>query len=416
MTRPRVALVVASLALALAVAEFALRHIGGLVQDEFMRLDPIRGWALRPGFEGWMSAERPLWMRINSDGMRDVERSRARTPNTLRIAVLGDSYMQGVNVPLEETFPSYLEARVSQCLAAPASRVEVLNFGVSGYGTAQELLAYRHQAASYAPDLVLLAMYTRNDIANNHPELNPTEVPELAPYFILRDGELVEDRSFLRHQAETGRQPWWRRARIAITARIRIAQLLYQTWARIRPRVAPMADNSESESDPDDALISLDPEEGFHREPAFPELEAAWQVTEALLRQLAREVAANGSRFWMTTLANAQQVTPVLEERRALERELGVDDLYYPERRLRALAVAEGIPIVTLAEPMADYAASHGVYLNGGYTASFPGGTGHWNARGNQLAADLVGERICAEMPTLVGRARPRVPAGSPHP
>lgn len=400
--RARWALVIGSLAVALGVVEIGLRNIGGVFHDEFTQLDPVRGWVLRPGFAGWMAGERTLWVRINSDGLRDDEHARAADRQTLRIAVLGDSYMQGLNVPLEHTFPSFLERRVSGCFAAAGRAVEVINFGVSGYGTAQELLAYRHQAAGYAPDLVLIAVYTNNDIANNHRRLNPVAFPELSPYFLVQGGALVDDHSVPRPAAPA--HPWWRRGRLWLTGRSRVAQLAYLSWGGIRAWLGP-APADEAEAAPAAAG-----EAGIYQPPASDDLADAWQVTEALLHALANEVAANGSALWIATLANAAQITPDLDQRRALERELGVDDLYYPDRRIHGVAEAIGVPVISLAEPMADYAARQQVQLTGGYTARVPEGSGHWNERGYQLAADLVGERICAAAPELVRRPRPRVP------
>ncbi|HVT18767.1 MAG TPA: hypothetical protein VHQ90_21610 [Thermoanaerobaculia bacterium] len=54
---------------------------------------------------------------------------------------------------------------------------------MAGYGTAQELLTLRHEVWRYAPDLVLLAFYTGNDVRNNERRL---EQDPSRPYFILR--------------------------------------------------------------------------------------------------------------------------------------------------------------------------------------------------------------------------------------
>ena len=70
----------------------------------------------------------------------------------------------------------------------------MINFGVSGYGTAQELLTLRHYVWDYSPDIVLMAFLPGNDVRNNSKELEPEK---LRPFFRLRDGELELDRSFL---------------------------------------------------------------------------------------------------------------------------------------------------------------------------------------------------------------------------
>ncbi len=44
---------------------------------------------------------------------------------------------------------------------------EIINFGVSGYGTAQELQILRHRVWDYSPDMIILAFLTGNDVRNN---------------------------------------------------------------------------------------------------------------------------------------------------------------------------------------------------------------------------------------------------------
>src|SRR2546428_7151353 len=71
-----------------------------------------------------------------------------------------------------------------------------MNFGVPGFGTAQELLTFRHRALPYHPDAVILAFFTYNDVQNNHRALNPVDASK-SPYFVLRGDQLVLDDSFL---------------------------------------------------------------------------------------------------------------------------------------------------------------------------------------------------------------------------
>ena len=232
----RALLTLAAFALALLVVEVGLRNVGGVFHDRFTMPDNERGWVLRPGFAGWMSDENTMWVRINSDGLRDRERSLAAPAGTLRVAVLGDSYVQGINVPLEKTLPAAIEASLSACVLPPGQPVEALNFGVSGYGTAQELLTFRHHAAKYRPDVVMLAVYTANDIFNNRRDLNPTANPDQSPYYTLTNGALELDASFRAVLAAGVWQPWWHRLRIRVTDRLRTAQLLYDTWGRVEAR------------------------------------------------------------------------------------------------------------------------------------------------------------------------------------
>src|SRR6185436_5246070 len=115
------------------VAEVALR-LGGYSAPEFYSLDYSRGYALRPETEGWFRREGVAYVRINSDGLRDREHSIAKPQDVVRIALLGDSYAEALSVAEQETFWSVMERKLQECGAFAGKRVEVLNFGVSGYG------------------------------------------------------------------------------------------------------------------------------------------------------------------------------------------------------------------------------------------------------------------------------------------
>ena len=124
------------------LAEVALR-VSGYSYPEFYQPDAVRGYALRPIMEGWYRKEGAAYIRINNDGLRDVEHSKAKPPGIVRIAVIGDSYPEAFQIPMEDAFWSVMSRKLDQCGVFAGKKVEVINFGVSGYGTAQELLTLR---------------------------------------------------------------------------------------------------------------------------------------------------------------------------------------------------------------------------------------------------------------------------------
>ncbi|HEX2224484.1 MAG TPA: SGNH/GDSL hydrolase family protein, partial [Thermoanaerobaculia bacterium] len=98
----------------------------------------------------------------NSLGYRDRERSLAKPPGVYRIVVIGDSIAAGYQVErTEDVFPALLEAALRE-EGRGAGGIEVLNFGVTGYNTAQEVETLRSRALRFDPDLVILA-YCHND-------------------------------------------------------------------------------------------------------------------------------------------------------------------------------------------------------------------------------------------------------------
>ena len=100
----------------------------------------------------------PGHSNTNSDGLPDHEYSVAKPAGTKRIVVLGDDVVYGYGVSLPDTLPKRLEAAYK----ANAESVEVLNFGVSGYDTQQEIEFFKAKGIKYRPDIVV-AVYVMND-------------------------------------------------------------------------------------------------------------------------------------------------------------------------------------------------------------------------------------------------------------
>ncbi len=99
---------------------------------------------------------------MNAAGYRGPVRTVSRTPNSFRVAVLGDSFTFGWGVAADEAWPALLEARLASELAG--LDVQVLNFGVPGYNTWTQLLHWQRVISRYRPDAVLLGYYS-NDAA-----------------------------------------------------------------------------------------------------------------------------------------------------------------------------------------------------------------------------------------------------------
>lgn len=102
-------------------------------------------------------------IRINSHGFRDPERPVARTPGAYRILGIGDSFAFGSRDP-DGIYLRVLEAR----LLAEGRRVEVINTGVPGYNTLQEITHLRRFGLQFQPDLVLLGLFVTGDVIENH--------------------------------------------------------------------------------------------------------------------------------------------------------------------------------------------------------------------------------------------------------
>jgi lysophospholipase L1-like esterase len=378
--RMRSKLLLASLAgvLAFGIAEIGLRLVGFSFPQPYFP-DEHCGSRLVPGFRGWWSKEGAAQIEVNSLGFRDREHELRKPKGTIRIAVLGDSYIEAFQVPQPAMFGSVLE----QALNAKAADAgveqsfEVLSFGVSGYSTAQELLALRHHVWQFEPDIVLLAFLPSNDIRGNSRELEPQQV---RPFIDIVDGQLVTDVSFRKHPAFLyAKKPSTMLKRDIVNAS-RVIQLIQKFRSRDEQSDAGKAD---TEQVADRAEIGLD--DHCFVEPTDSTWQSAWQVTEGLLEHFHREVAERGCQFAVAVVTAGLQVDPDPAVRRAYAKRLGVEDLGYADRRIAELGERVGFPTIPLSEPLGDFAERTGRFVHG-----FPNtgpGQGHWNEDGHREAA-----------------------------
>ena len=382
------ALVIVAIALGILLFEIGLR-MAGISYPTFYTWDEYRGFALRPGAEGWYRSEGEAYLRINSAGLRDREHTKIKPANTLRVAILGDSYAEARQVSREETFWAVLERDLAKCSCLNGKHVEVINFGVSGYGTAQELMTLRHKVWDYSPDIVILAFLTGNDVTDN---LRAFESDPMRPYFVYRNGELVLDDSFRNLAGYRARQTLAASLAYSVVDYSRVVQLLNQARHKVVAYMRHTQPNKKEDKNRDEE-IGLD--DRIYSEPSDPLWQEAWRVTEGLIVLMRDEVKKNGADFWVITLSNAMQVYPDPSVRQAFMERLGVRTLFYPDLRIKSLGEREGFSVVNLAHKFQLYADQRKVFLHG-FNSNMGGG--HWNANGHRLAGETIAENLCDDI------------------
>jgi hypothetical protein len=415
--RFRLLLSCAGLLAGLALGEVGLRVVG-FSRPSFYTSDPILGWTFRPGAEGWQREEGQAYVRINSEGFRDRDHAVAKPPGTVRIAVVGDSNTAAIQVAVDARFSSVLERELSRCPALRGKKPEVLNFGVDGYGTAQELLTLRYRVWKYSPDIVILCFTTGNDLRNNYRPLNedPASLAEgivnYCPYFVYNGDRLVLDNSFLNNSRLRPGAIWRHDLMADLMNRSRLLQLantvadlgtvrseqkeaqkrISQPGRKERAFGSGNSKASKLSNAVDQGEIGLDLLAYYP--PQSEAWKQAWHVTEGLLVMTRDEVEEHGAEFWLMIASSGGQVNPDPAVRRRFMNYLGVDTLFYPDMRLQAFAEQQGIPVIALAPAFAAYAEEHHVYLHGFKNSHI----GHWNDLGHGLAGEILASQLCTSI------------------
>ncbi len=225
--------------------------------------------------------------RINSEGLRaDKDYSYVKPRGTCRIAVFGDSFTMGYELNLQDTFTNQLE----QLLRAEGRRVEVLNFSVSGFGTAEMERTYEAYARKFDPDVVLFSWHY-SDVDDN----------VRSGLYRLHDGKLESaNRTYLpggRMQDYLLRSSLYRfiadHSQLYTLLRDRVVVftkqiLVHLREARSQQAVAPEGDDSEG----------LDEEE----QARAVQKQANVDLSSAILTHAAQVVAADGRDFYLVEI------------------------------------------------------------------------------------------------------------------
>ncbi len=388
-------LILISIFFGLVICEAGLRLLGRKYGGSTLRNDPLLGWSLRPGSSAWEVDEGFAWGRINSHGYRDRERTVNKPQGVYRVAVLGDSFTEARQVNLETTFVSLAEEKLNRLHCFGERRVEVLNFGIGGFGTGQELLLLRERVWKFNPDMIVLQFYASNDLYNNSRTLNISS-PDKAPYFLLRNGKLELDESFRQGRAFDPGYIKFKGIAADAMNNLVLLQLAYKL-SRLnaqRKEIARLDGEgvARTQSDPDalppqyQRFLSFMP-------PKIPSMLEAWQVTEALVAEFDKDVRAHRAPWLMMIVPADVQINPDPEKQKAYREKYNVESLEYADDRIEQFAKANGISLLRLTKPLIAEAARTGTYMAG--FANTDPNAGHFNERGHAVVARELVQAIC---------------------
>jgi hypothetical protein len=344
---------------------------------------------------------------------------------------LGDSYTEARGVDIDKTFTALAEQQLRGCAAFeggaeaaaedaaakdPAAKdtrttgaedtgaenagvedrgaknrgVEVLNFGVSGYGTGQELLTLQQRVWQFDPDLVVVQFFAGNDLFNNYRKLNVSD-SEITPYFLLDgDGLRLDDSFRLLPQYQPFRFHL-KRTLATVLNSSRLLLLAYQ----VRLKLAEMGQTSELAAR---AAAPGGPPRRyqafwFYQPPEHPWMQEAWEITERLLARMHGEARQRNRAFWVMLTPTPEQILPTERERRDFAQRYGVEDLDYADKRVLELAAREGFRCLNTTAELRSQAESRQQYLTG--FANTRLGTGHFNESGHEAVARMLSREIC---------------------
>ncbi len=107
----------------------------------------------------------------NSGGYFDHDYGMDKPAHANRVLVVGDSYVESIQVPLRLTFHKRMEDSLNKLpLGESEGAIEVIALGNSGTGQAAHLKVIRTEAMAFKPDLLVLTLCS-NDFCDDDPQL-----------------------------------------------------------------------------------------------------------------------------------------------------------------------------------------------------------------------------------------------------
>ncbi len=252
------------------------------------------------------------------------------------IAILGDSFMEAIQVEDDETLGHLLTQRLG---------VPVYNTGLSSFGTVAELLTYRSYLKEQSPKMVVLAFF-ENDILDNHCAISQLKGGLVSkPCATLASSTMAINTNY-----------YSTRGHIVLRSAIKKYCYSCNVFKTFMSRVRNSGDKNDGIGDKDQQLE-----------------DEAWQITEMALLELKSEIERDGARFMIMIIPDQKYFDATSGE---------------PETSVRLITFARqnNIEILDLYPPMISYARDHNLtfpYFS--HTCD-----GHWSPLGHAVAAHIL--------------------------
>jgi GDSL-like Lipase/Acylhydrolase family len=189
--------------------------------------DAELGWFLRPNaVTQHATTNRTTSVRQNSLGLRERELSDIASN---RIMFLGDSFTWGYDAEVNERFTDLLQKELPQ--------YGVVNAGVSGYGTDQELLLMYRLWKVVSPKVVVLTFCVDNDRDDNSSSLRYRQ--RRKPYFVRTPDGRLQARGYPLPRPEDVSHVSW-------SERLVLVGFVVDIYAKLREQEIIVPDLTES--------------------------------------------------------------------------------------------------------------------------------------------------------------------------
>ena len=332
------------------------------------------GWQFIPHTSGRMVLpyEHETNVIINSVGMRDREYNLTKPKRSKRIVVIGDSFTSGLSVDDNEVFTEVMEDSL-------LSNIEVLNFGVNGFGPTQEFLILKDKGLEYNPDIVVMVIYIRNDFDDIIGTFNWIKGYQRPRAILNNDGEITFENIPVPPP-------------IIVESRVVVPLPTLHSIQFIKRRLIDKYN-----------IVQMPPEVRLGKKQYSAEITMAYDLMKSIIESTYSLCRENGAEF---VVVIAPTIVQVYEEKywTEIKQLYNIDDnlydLYLPNKELKRMCLDQGINVLDLTPILKSYAIlGSDLYYSRNK---------HWNAIGHSIVAReiveyLIDNNLLASNDLLIG-------------
>jgi hypothetical protein len=314
----------------------------------------------------------------------------ALRPGAKKIAIIGDSYIQALDIQPQENLGAVLERRLN---AGAGVQTEILPLGISGTCPAYYLELLRYARTRLHADEAVIFVTVVNDFMNSSSELNPAWWnPARYIYYRIGDGRVeLDPRSQpavyrLRQEMELTHRGLGLNLARTIRSYILLEKSLknpLDRWRQTRNLRAQQPASGEIE-------LPMGGQRGLFVRPITPEVQKGVDIGLGVLRLCRDYARSQGMTLRIVTIPSFPLKFYELYESRpdpAWSLRFGKYDFSQPERLVMDFAEKEGIPALSLGQ----YIKARGLSARE-IKPLFFFGFGHFTPAGHRFVAEALQE------------------------
>lgn len=351
--------------------------------------DPWLGWRLAPGHDYWYGHEnsQPVLWDVNRYGWRGGDWPLKKAADVYRVALLGDSYVEALQVEEESTFGALTEKKLME---QTGRKVEMMNFGRSCAAQSEELLVLKQDILKFNPDMVVLFYFAVNDIGDLHPA---TSLTLMRPFYTENsDGSLSLDVSF--QNSREFRLKQWVNPLKQHSALISLLTERFIIFQRVQ-----QAQNIGILEDDPDAEHSLKAYLSLATQTPDPQYRSNYALSKRLLKEISDICEKQGIRFMLVNI-DLPSYMPELETK-FKNADRTFDPLFF-DHDLQSFARSEKFDFIGLDNIFHQHYQQNQRPLHFKYWDTlgtqgyweYGAHTGHWNYEGHRLVAETLTEKL----------------------